>query len=112
MGSCAALHTLPTWHAPTRRHCSCGWEAACPGGAAGAPGAAPAEQTAAAVGAPPPLRFQLSTVGPGRLLTYASAAPSAVEAAGGVRFSYNEATGALTADVPHGMHRTDWTLAF
>ncbi|KAI7843001.1 hypothetical protein COHA_003334 [Chlorella ohadii] len=104
---------------------SCGWEGAVAtsqqeGGAsqesttAAGPGAAPAEQIAAASGPPPPLRFGLTSRGPGRLLVYASAAPSAVEAAGGrVQFAYDEATGALSFDVPHGMAgRTDWLLQF
>ncbi|PRW33710.1 raffinose synthase isoform B [Chlorella sorokiniana] len=105
---------------------SCGWDGTeepasqesglfgSPAGSAGAPGASPAEQIAAAAGPSPLLRFSLSTRGPGRLLVYASAAPSAVEAAGGsVRFDYNGATGALSFDVPHGMAGcTDWQLLF
>lgn len=108
---------LPRLTFPLR---SCGWDGDTTvsgqegSSTPGAPGAAPAEQIAVAAGPPPPLRFRFSTRGPGRLLVYASAAPSAVEAAGGgVRFDYNEATGALSFDVPHGMaDRTDWVLLF
>lgn len=107
-------------------HCSCGWDGAgdaasqegitagSAAGSTGAPGAAPAEQIAAATGPPLPLRFSLSTKGPGRVLVYTSAAPIAVEVAGGgVRFDYHEATGALSFDAPPGIAgRTDWVLQF
>lgn len=107
-------------------HCSCGWDGAgdatsqegstadSAAGSTGAPGAAPAEQIAAAAGLPLPLRFSLSTKGPGRVLVYTSARPTAVEASGGgVHFDYDEAAGTLSFDVPPGMAgRTDWVLQF
>lgn len=94
----------PTPATPPHTH-SCGWE----GGAS----AQPASGSPRAH--PEHARFALSTRGTGPVLAYASAAPAAVEVAGGARvaFKHEPASGALRWEVPPGLPLDlDWALLF
>lgn len=96
---------------PPAPHRSCGWEGSASAHSADSSLSERRERHAPAGG----LRFSLATRGAGPVMAYSSAAPAAVEVAGGgrVAFEHDAASGALCWEVPPGMALDlEWSVVF